>query len=130
MADLGQSLTVIEPIEREHPLHSRMDAAIDRDWEIFSSPQFLAVIQIWMAERGNAKLFPEIQSMVRDVELHLDSGWADALQDSGLTAREISALRHVVLPACAALRCARFPSAEIPPGTRSWKCSSGWFGNS
>lgn len=97
MADLGQSLTVIEPIERELPLHSRMDAAIDRDWEIFSSPQFLAVIQIWMAERGNAKLFPEIRSMVRDVELHLDSGWADAPQDSGLTARENSALRHVVL---------------------------------
>lgn len=50
-----------------------------------------------MSERGYAKLFPEIQSMVRDVELHLDSRWADALQDSGLTAREVSALRHVVL---------------------------------
>lgn len=49
-----------------------------------------------MSERENAKLFPEIQSRVRDVELHLDSRWADALQHSGLTASEISAPRRVV----------------------------------
>ena len=49
-----------------------------------------------MSERENAKLSPEIQSMVRDVELHLDSRRAGALQHSGLTIREISALQHVV----------------------------------
>ena len=75
----------------------RLDAAIDRDWEIFSNPQFLAVIQIWMAERGNAKLFPDIQRMVRDVETDLDKQWAEALEDSELSEREIVALRHVVL---------------------------------
>tara|TARA_R110002126_G_scaffold291444_1_gene452484 strand:+ start:5082 stop:5783 length:702 start_codon:yes stop_codon:yes gene_type:complete len=97
VSDLGQSLTVSNPIENDLPLLRRLDAAIDRDWEIFSNPQFLAVIQIWMAERGNAKLFPDIQRMVRDVETDLDKQWAEALEDSELSEREIVALRHVVL---------------------------------
>lgn len=96
VSDLGQSLTVSEPIDRSLPLHRRLDEAIDNDWKVFSSPQFLAVIQIWMAERGNAALFPSIQKMVGEVEDHLDLRWADALEDSGLSDREIAALRHVV----------------------------------
>ncbi|QKV20174.1 TetR/AcrR family transcriptional regulator [Oricola thermophila] len=97
VSDLGQALTAGDPIDNDLPLLRRLDKAIDRDWAVFSSPQFLAVIQIWMAERGNAKLFPQIQLMVREVENYLDSQWASALEDSGLSEREIVALRHVVL---------------------------------
>lgn len=95
--DLGRALSRDVPIQRDLPLGDRVEAIIDHNWDILRSPQFIAVIQIWMAERTNKQLFPTIQKSVFQVEQLLDRRWVETFSDLSLAPADVSALRHVVL---------------------------------
>ena len=95
--DLGQALSFLELIPRELPIGERLDVAIDHDWKIFRSPLFVTVTQIWLAEQGNAQLFPLIRRLVSRVERQLDSRWIETFADVNIPPQQISTIRHVVL---------------------------------
>jgi AcrR family transcriptional regulator len=95
--DLGQQLAVKRETSTNAPITQRLSDAIDHDWNVLRSPHFAAVMQIWLAERGNATLFPKIRDMATAIERQLDERWTQVFSDSGLSAADIVTLRHVVL---------------------------------
>lgn len=95
--DIGDALTLDQPMPV--PGSRQVDALIDHGWAVLSSPHFIAVIQIWLAERGNPGLFEKIRKTVTSVERQLDERWTDTFQDAELSAQAIVALRHVVIAA-------------------------------
>ena len=97
--DIGAALVIEEAVLTTTSLPQQLDGTIDHDWKVLSSPQFAAVMQIWLAERGNADLFPKIQKTVTAVEKRLDRRWTQAFAGSGLNPTDIVSLRHVVLSA-------------------------------
>ena len=95
--DLGRALSVDIPIPRTLTLEQRVDAIVRHNWDILRSSQFVAVVQIWLAERANQQLFSTIQNSVTQVERLLDHRWVETFSDLPLSSGDISALRHVVL---------------------------------
>jgi AcrR family transcriptional regulator len=95
--DLGRALSVDVPIPHTLSLEERVDAIVQHNWKILRSAQFVAVIQIWLAERANQQLFPTIQKSVSLVEEQLDRRWVETFSDLPLSSADLSALRHVVL---------------------------------
>ncbi len=95
--DLGDALAVAEEISPALPVSERLAVAIDRDWDVFRSSQFIAVIQIWLAVRGNKELFASISKTVGNLEKALDRRWQSLFAETRISPKKISTIRHLVL---------------------------------
>lgn len=95
--DLGDALSRAEEISSDLSVSERLSIAIDRDWEIFRSSQFIAVIHVWLAVRGNTKLFALTSKTVGNLEKMLDKRWQVLFAETGTSPKKISTIRHIVL---------------------------------
>jgi AcrR family transcriptional regulator len=83
--------------ERLTPLAARIDRVCSRYWEIFSSPHFLAVIQIWLGVQNEPRINRSVLNRIRWFEVELDRQWIELFSDSVVGEKGLRAARHVTL---------------------------------
>jgi AcrR family transcriptional regulator len=83
--------------ERLTSLTARIDSICSRYWEIFSSPHFLAVIQIWLGVQNEPRIYRSVLNRIRWFEVELDRQWIELFSDSTIGEKGLRAARHVTL---------------------------------
>ena len=81
------------------PIASRVQRILERYWDLFGSPRYLAVMKIWLGSQGNAPLYREILDRVLSFEIRFDREWIELFADCPATPESITTARHVALSA-------------------------------
>jgi AcrR family transcriptional regulator len=99
--DFGKSLadTGGEPHSSNEPIASRVRRIFERYWGLFSSPQFLAIMKIWLGTQGNVAVYREMLDRMRWFEIRFDREWVELFSDCPAAPETIAAARHVALGA-------------------------------
>ncbi len=84
---------------RDEPIAARVRQIFERYWALFGSPQFLAVMKIWLGTQGNAAVYREILDRMRWFEIRFDREWVEQFSDCPATPDTIATARHVALSA-------------------------------
>ena len=97
--EFGQQLIALSRnlTGRHAPLTARIDSICSRYWETFSSPHFLAVIQIWLGVQNEPRIYRSVLNRIRWFEVELDRQWIDLFSDSPMGEKGLRAARHVTL---------------------------------
>lgn len=95
--DLGRQLSNAEVISQEIPVELQVEGAIEGDWRVLQSKQFIAVTQIWLSLRENEDLFRLVRQTVADLEHSLDERWKTLFSKLDAPPERVTAVRHVVL---------------------------------
>ena len=85
------------PWDQAMPLDARIDRLCSQYWQTFSTPHFLAVIQIWFGVQSDPKTYRSILTRIRWFEVELDRQWIALFSDSAIGEKELRASRHVAL---------------------------------
>lgn len=101
VTDFGKSLadTDSEPRAGDEAIASRVRRIFERYWALFSSPQFLAIMKIWLGTQGNVAVYREMLDRMRWFEIRFDRGWVELFSDCPAAPETIAAARHVALGA-------------------------------
>ena len=97
--EFGQQLIALSRnlTGRHAPLTDRIDSICSLYWETFSSPHFLAVIQIWLGVQNEPRIYRSVLNRIRWFEVELDRQWIDLFSDSPIDEKGLRAARHVTL---------------------------------
>src|ERR1700704_6010680 len=80
-------------------IDERVGRAIDRYWESFRNPHFVAVVLIWLGVRNNKDVYPVLAKKMNVFERKFDHDWQRLFADTGLSRRQLAAARHIALSA-------------------------------
>lgn len=84
---------------KDESVKSRVSRIFDRYWAVFSSPQFLAVMKIWLGTQINTAVYREMLDKMRWFEIRFDREWIELFSDCPAAPETISTARHVALGA-------------------------------
>ena len=97
--DFGRALVEPEEISQKLSVAERVDAAIDRTWQLVRSPHFIAVVEIWLATRNVPEVVRVTSKKITAFERALDQRWQELFSDIKAPADKIAVTRHIVLAA-------------------------------
>ncbi|WP_175541650.1 TetR/AcrR family transcriptional regulator [Polaromonas sp. YR568] len=101
VVDFGKSLadTSDTAHAKNEPIASRVRRIFERYWGLFSSPQFLAIMKIWLGTQGNVAVYREMLDHMHWFEIRFDREWVELFSDCPADPETIAAARHVALGA-------------------------------
>jgi AcrR family transcriptional regulator len=97
--DFGLALAEPPAVGRDLPVAARVDAAIERTWELVRRPHFIAVVQVWLATRNTPEVVHVTGKKIAQFERELDQRWQDLFSDIKVPPEQIAVTRHLVLAA-------------------------------
>lgn len=97
--DFGAALAEPSDINRNLSVPARVDAAIERTWELVRRPHFIAVVQVWLATRNTPEVVEKTGKKIAQFERELDAQWQDLFSDLKAPPEQIAVTRHIVLAA-------------------------------
>jgi AcrR family transcriptional regulator len=115
-------LASVEPAVREaHGLEERIDAGIDELWRLFTTAEFRAVVEIWVAQSHDEALHDRIRSeMDRYVEI-IVAGFGrffPELVSQNADAVDLMRLLFVTLTGLGFMNATIWPKGEVPERAR------------
>jgi AcrR family transcriptional regulator len=84
---------------RARPLEARVDALVAAYWEAFDGPLFRAALHIWLAVMREPPVAQRLRAHLLRLQGRVRATWRLLFADTGRTAAELDALRHVVMGA-------------------------------
>lgn len=101
VVDFGKSLADSddEPGPRNELIATRVKRILERYWNLYSSPQFLAIMNIWLGTQGNVAVYREMLDRLRWFEIRFDREWVELFSDCPADTGTIATARHVALGA-------------------------------
>jgi len=97
--DFGLALAEPVAIDRNRSVAARVDAAIERTWELVRRPHFIAVVQVWLATRNTPEVVHVTGKKIAQFERDLDLSWQNLFSDIKVPPEQIAVTRHIVLAA-------------------------------
>jgi AcrR family transcriptional regulator len=97
--DFGAALAEPAAIGQNLSVAARVDAAIERTWELVRRPHFIAVVQVWLATRNTPDVVEKTGKKIAQFERELDSRWQELFSDLKVPPEQIAVTRHIVLAA-------------------------------
>lgn len=70
-------------------VRERVDRVIDRLWEIYSRPEYLAIWDIALGSRGDRRLWVRLRAYQREVSARMRDEFAELFADLGLSTEEV-----------------------------------------
>jgi AcrR family transcriptional regulator len=95
--DFGLALAEPAEIGGNLSVAARVDAAIERTWELVRRPHFIAVVQVWLATRNTPEIVNSTSKKIAQFERELDRRWQDLFSDIRVRPEQIAVTRHIVL---------------------------------
>lgn len=95
--DFGSKLSTLNEIPPDLTFAQRVDAAIDLTWDMVKTPQFLAVVQIWLTMQHNPAIRPTIAKEIKRIEQKLDAEWQMLFKEAAVSPERVASIRHLVL---------------------------------
>lgn len=89
--------------DRHLPLDKRLDCMITAAIERAGNPENLAVLELKMATRGDAKLRNALLQKINDRETEIDDHWVDLFGDTGMPRQDLVAARYMIVAMCRGL---------------------------
>ncbi|MDB5964097.1 MAG: hypothetical protein JWQ72_597 [Polaromonas sp.] len=78
---------------------ARVHRIFGRYWALFTSPQYLAVLRIWLGTPPDAPVFRDILDHMQAFEMRFDREWVDLFSDCPATPETIITARHIAFGA-------------------------------
>ena len=89
------------------PLETRIRVIIRRYWTVYSSPTFLAVLNIFLGAKSDDVLYAMLRRHTRDIYRINDQIWQTAFDETRLSPERLAAARRLVLSALRGLAIGR-----------------------
>ncbi|MES2414528.1 MAG: TetR/AcrR family transcriptional regulator [Pseudomonadota bacterium] len=83
----------------DESIAARVHRIFGRYWTLFTSPQYLAVLRIWLGTRPDAPVFREILDHMQAFEMRFDREWVELFADCPATPETIINARHIAFGA-------------------------------
>jgi AcrR family transcriptional regulator len=97
--DFGLALAGLDTIASDLTVVERVNAAVDRSWELVRSPHFIAVVQIWLATRHIPEVLKITSKKIALFEREMDRQWQNFFSELPAPPAKIAVVRHIVLAA-------------------------------
>lgn len=94
---LSHELITLPIASRSATVAGRIDAAVDRYWEFFRGPHYMAIVQLTLGSRGEPAIHRWITRQVELSQRGLDQQWHAAFAETGVPAERIRSARLVAL---------------------------------
>jgi AcrR family transcriptional regulator len=85
--------------ETGEAIAARVHRIFRRYWVLFTSPQYLAVMRIWLGTPPDAPVFRDILNKMQSFEMRFDREWVEVFSDCPASPESIITARHIAFGA-------------------------------